>query len=168
MGTGSDFAVEGRGKRVVLVVSRYNERVTAELAAGARQAFLSAGVAAEDVKEFSVAGVFEIAPACRQILSADREVDAIVALGALVRGETPHFDVLAHTVAQSLQQLANEIAIPLAFGVLTCDSLEQAEARADRSGLDRGGEAARAALAQAALFEKLQERRPAVRGFRRG
>jgi 6,7-dimethyl-8-ribityllumazine synthase len=168
MGTGSDFQVEGRGKRVALVVSRFNEPVTAELAAGARDALAAAGVAAGDVEEYHVAGVFELAPACRQILSADREVDAIVALGALVRGETSHFDVLARAVAQALQQLANEITIPLAFGVLTSDTLDQAEARADRKGLDRGGEAARAALAQAALYDKLQGRRPAVRGFRLG
>ena len=165
MGTGSDFQVEGRGKRVALVVSRFNERVTAELAAGAREALVAAGVVPGDIEEYHVAGVFELAPACRQVLSADRDVDAIVALGALVRGATRHFDVLAQTVTQALQQLANEITIPLAFGVVTCDNVEQAEARADRKRLDRGGEAARAALAQAALYDKLQGRRPAVRGF---
>jgi 6,7-dimethyl-8-ribityllumazine synthase len=168
MGTGSDFEVEGGGKRVALVVSRYNESITAELAAGAREALSNAGVAAEDIEEYQVAGVFELAPACRQVLTGDRDVDAIVALGALVRGETPHFDVLAQTVAQALQQLANEITIPLAFGVLTCETPEQAEARADRKRLDRGGEAARAALAQAALYDRLRGRRPAVRGFRLG
>jgi 6,7-dimethyl-8-ribityllumazine synthase len=153
---------------VVLVVSRFNERVTAELAAGAREALATAGVAPDDVEEYHVAGVFELAPACRQLLTTDRDIDAIVALGALVRGETRHFDVLAQAIIQALQQLANEIAIPLAFGVLTCDTLEQAEARADRKRLDRGGEAARAALAQAALYDRLQGRRPAVRGFRLG
>lgn len=157
---------DGRRRRVALVVSRFNERVTTELAAGARAALLAAGVAEDDIDEYHVVGAFELAPACRQILSSDRDYDMLIALGAIVRGETPHFDVLAQTVTQALQDLANEMTIPLAMGVLTCDTAEQAEARADRRRLDRGGEAARAALAQAALYDQLQGLRPPVRGFR--
>ena len=166
MGTGPELTVEGKGRRVALVVSRFNEGVTSELTAGAREALLAAGVAPEAIVEFQVAGAFELAPACRQVLSGDSGIDVVIALGAIVRGATPHFDVLATAVTQSLQQLANEISIPLSFGVLTCDTLEQATERADRGRLDRGGEAARAALAQAALYDRLQGGRPAVRGFR--
>jgi len=157
---------DGRRRRVALIVSRFNERLTTELAAGARAVLLTAGVADDDIDEYHVAGAFELAPACRQVLSSDRDYDILIALGAIVRGETPHFDVLAQTVSQALQDLANEMTIPLAMGVLTCDTAEQAEARADRRRLDRGGEAARAALAQAALYDRLQELRPPVRGFR--
>lgn len=166
MGVGSNYAVEGHGRRVALVVARFNESVTRELAAGAREALLAAGVAPGDVFEYHVAGAFELAPACRQILSSSDDLDALVVLGAIVRGETPHFDVLAQSVTGALQQLANEMTIPLSFGVLTCDSLEQAEARADRQRLDRGGEAARAALAQASLYDDIEHRRSPVRGFR--
>jgi 6,7-dimethyl-8-ribityllumazine synthase len=140
--------------------------VTTELAAGARAALIAAGVADDDIDEYHVAGAFELAPACRQILSSDRDYDLLIALGAIIRGETPHFDVLTQAVTQALQDLANEMTIPLAMGVLTCDTVAQAEARADRRRLDRGGEAACAALAQAALYDRLQELRPPVRGFR--
>ena len=161
-----DVQDAGRGKRIALVVARFNEGLTAALAAGARAALAAAGVADDDVLEVHVAGAFELAPACRQVLAAEAEVDAVIALGAIVRGETPHFDVLAQTVTAALQQLANEMTIPLAMGVLTCDTMEQAEARADQRRLDRGGEAARAALAQAALYDGLRERQSSVRGFR--
>lgn len=166
MGTSGEVLVDGHGRRAALVVARFNERVTSELTAGAREALISAGVADDDIHEYHVAGAFEIAPACRQVLANDPDYDMVIALGAIVRGATPHFDVLAQTVSHALQQLANEMSIPLAMGVLTCDDAEQAEARADRRRLDRGGEAARAALAQAALYDRLQQRRPSVRGFR--
>ena len=164
--TSRNVEKSGEGLRVALVVSRFNDKVTAELSAGARAALTAGGVAEPDIHEYHVPGAFELAPACRQVLSGDAEYDAVIALGAIVRGETSHFDVLAQTVTSALQQLANEMSIPLAFGVLTCETAEQAEARAERRGLDRGGDAARAALAQAALYDRLRERRSSVRGFR--
>ncbi len=162
---GGPEAGGGAGRRVALVVSRFNEKVTSELAAGARAALLEAGVAEDDIHVYDVTGAFELAPACRQVLASEAGYDAMVVLGAIVRGETSHFDVLAQAVTGALQQLANEISIPLALGVLTCESADQAEARADRRRHDRGGEAARAALAQAALYDRLRGRRPTVRGF---
>lgn len=167
-GNAPDLDVDGRGRCVALIVARFNQEVTDELAAGAREALLAAGVAEENVLRFDVPGAFELAPTCRQVLAAaPDDYDALVVLGAVVRGETPHFDFLAEAVADALQQLANEINIPLVFGVLTTDTLDQAVARADRSRGAKGGEAARAALSQVALFERLRERRTApVRGFR--
>ncbi len=156
----------GRGMRIALVVSQFNDKVTQELSAGARAALTAAGVAGADIHEYHVQGAFELAPACRQVLAVDAEYDAVIALGAIVRGETSHFDVLAQTVTSALQQLANEISVPLTMGVLTCETAEQAKARADRRRHDRGGDAARAALAQAALYDRLRKRRPSVRGFR--
>jgi 6,7-dimethyl-8-ribityllumazine synthase len=93
-------------------------------------------------------------------------VDAVVALGAVIRGETPHFAFISQAAAQALQTLATEIDIPLIFGLLTTETREQAVERAGRDRGDRGGEAARAALAQAALYDELRGRQPAVRGFR--
>jgi 6,7-dimethyl-8-ribityllumazine synthase len=167
MGTSAEQRVSGTNRRVALVVARYNEEITRELAAGARAALLSAGVAEQDIYEYQVAGAFELAPACRQLIAVGPEVDAVVALGAIVRGETPHFDFVAEAAARGLQQLAGEINVALAFGVLTTDTLEQAEARADRARGDKGGEAARAALEQAELYDRLREgRKSTVRGFR--
>jgi 6,7-dimethyl-8-ribityllumazine synthase len=159
--------VSGVNRRVALVVARFNEEITRELAAGARASLLEAGVMEEDIYEYLVAGAFELAPACRQVVAVGPEVDALVALGAVVRGETPHFDFVAQAATRGLQQLAGEINVALAFGVLTTDTLEQARERADRARGDKGGEAARAALEQADLYDRLREgRKSTVRGFR--
>lgn len=165
MGQAPELSVDGTGRRIALVVARFNEDVTERLAAGARAALVEAGVAAENVLEYHVPGVFELAPACRQLVSLVEDLDAVVALGALIRGETSHHAVLADAVTRSLQDLALELNVPLAFGVLTTDSREQALERADAGRLDRGGEAARAALAQLALYRRLSESRGQVRGF---
>ncbi|HUP01620.1 MAG TPA: 6,7-dimethyl-8-ribityllumazine synthase [Gemmatimonadota bacterium] len=165
-GNASDLEVRGDGKRVALIVSRFNEDITRELAAGAREALLQSGVADDDIDEYSVAGAFELAPGCRQVLTRGPEVDAIVALGAVIRGETPHFEFISRAAVESLQRLAIEIDIPLGCGVLTTDSREQAIQRASRRRGNKGGDAARAALAQATLYERLQAGAPSVRGFR--
>lgn len=166
MGIPTRHDVDGRGRSIALVVAQFNGDVTAELLAGARAALLDAGVAEDDLTVYEVAGAFELAPACRQVLGAAHEVDAIVALGAVIRGETPHFDFVAGAAAQALQALAVDASVPVVFGVLTTETREQALERARRDRGDKGGEAARAALAQAALYDRLREGRPAVRGFR--
>ena len=167
MGTRAQHSVSGKNRRVALVIARYNEEITRELTAGARAALLAAGVAEDDIYEYQVAGAFELAPACRQLVAVGPEVDAVVALGAIVRGETPHFDFVAGAAARGLQELAGEINVALSFGVLTTDTPQQAKARADRARGDKGGEAARAALEQAELYDRLREgRKSTVRGFR--
>lgn len=167
MGTGPDLTVDGKGRAVAIVAARFNETITDAMVAGARAALTAAGVAEDDVHEHRVPGAFEIAPTIRQVLAYGAQVDAVVAIGAIVRGETPHFDHLSAAITAALQELANEINVPLAFGVLTADTLEQAEARADRSRLDKGGEAARAALAQVAAYERIRESRSSgLKGFR--
>lgn len=158
--------VDGRGKSIALVVAQFNADVTAELVAGARAALLEAGVAEDDLTVYEVAGAFELAPACRQVLGAAPEIDAIVALGAVIRGETPHFEFVAGVATQALQALAVDASVPVVFGVLTTDTREQALERARPGHGDKGGEAARTALVQAALYDRLRDGRPAVRGFR--
>ncbi|MFN2384397.1 MAG: 6,7-dimethyl-8-ribityllumazine synthase [Gemmatimonadota bacterium] len=167
MGTAGDAVVgDGAGLRVALVVARFNGEVTAELAAGARKALLDAGVEAADIVEHTVPGAFELAPTCRQALAADPQLDAVIALGAVIQGETSHFTFLAQAATQALQALANEVHVPLICGLLTTETLVQAEARADRTRGDKGGESARGALAQVALYARLREaRHAAVRGF---
>lgn len=158
--------IDVTGKRVALVVAQFNQRITSELAAGAREALLAGGVIESDIEEHHVAGAFELAPACRQVVGLQPDVDAVVALGAVIRGETPHFDIIAEATAQGLQRLAVELNTPLGFGVLTTDTREQAEQRASRHGGNKGGEAVRAVLSQLALYTRLAEIEPAVRGFR--
>ena len=158
--------VSGADRRVGIVASRFNEEITRELVEGARAALLEAGVREADIYLYHVAGAFELAPACRQLVSVGPEVDAVVALGAVIRGETPHFDFVAGAAARALQELAMEVNVALSFGVLTTDTLEQASERARRGRGDKGGEAARAALEQAELYDRLREgRKPTVRGF---
>ncbi|TMC76913.1 MAG: 6,7-dimethyl-8-ribityllumazine synthase [Chloroflexi bacterium] len=127
--------------RVALVRARWNEEVTRALAKGALERALAAGAV---VDEFEVAGSFELPPAVAALARTGR-YDAVVPLGCLIRGETPHFEVLAHTVARALADLATSLPVAITFGVLTCDSIEQARAR---SGADRnvGADAMDAAL----------------------
>lgn len=157
--------VDGRGYRVAIVASRFNPEITELLARGARKALQEAGVASDDIVEVSVSGAFEIAPACAQMLRRRPPVDAIVALGAVVRGETPHFDAIVNAASSGLQQLAVGIDVPLTFGVLTTETHEQAVERADPERGDKGGEAARAALEQRRVYDELAGDRRTVRGF---
>ena len=165
-GKSSELPVDGRGKRATLVVARFHAGIAEQLVAGARAALRSAGVEEDAVEEFSVAGTFELAPAVRQVMGEEPEPDVIIALGAVIRGATPHFDFVAGAAVDALQRLAVELNVPVGLGLLTTDTAEQAAQRADPKGLDKGGEAARAALAQAALYDRLRSTRAAVRGFR--
>lgn len=166
MGEKGTFEVDGSGRKIALLVARFNPEVTRELAAGARAALHAAGVAREHVVEIEVPGAFELAPTARQVVAYGPEIDAVIALGAVVRGETPHFDFVSRAAADGLQRLANEVDVPVVFGVLTTDTREQALERADRKRGDKGGEAARAALAQVETYERIETRgRTPVRGF---
>ncbi|HET9581633.1 MAG TPA: 6,7-dimethyl-8-ribityllumazine synthase [Gemmatimonadota bacterium] len=165
-GKGTPLAADGRGKRAVLVVARFHAEIADRLVAGARAALVDAGVEDSDIDEFGVAGAFELAPAIRQILGLDPVPDLVIALGAVIRGETPHFDFIAGAAAEAIQTLAVDANVAIGFGVLTTETVEQALARSDPDGPDKGGEAARAALAQADLYERLRDHRSPVRGFR--
>lgn len=164
-GKGAGLPTDGRGRRATLVVARFHGEIADRLVAGARAALRTAGVDESGIEELAVAGAFELAPAIRQVLGQEPEPDVIIALGAVVRGETPHFDFVARSSVDAIQRLAVEVNVPIALGLLTTDTAEQALRRADPDGLDKGGEAARAALAQAALYDRLRATRAAVRGF---
>jgi len=129
------------GSRVALVTSTFNHELTEQLRRGAAAVVREHG--AEEVLELSVPGAFELPMAAHRIDSGGA-VDGVVCCGALIRGETPHFDVLAHSVAGAIQTAARETGVPIGFGVLTCDTLEQAQARC---GGERGNKGADAALA---------------------
>jgi 6,7-dimethyl-8-ribityllumazine synthase len=119
--------LDANGLSFAIVVARFNSAITEKLLAGAREALSQTG--AKNTEVFSVPGAFELPFAARK-LAARGGFDAIIALGAVIRGETPHFDYVAGEAARGLQQAGLDTGIPVIFGVLTTDTLEQAEARA--------------------------------------
>ena len=141
-------AVDGRGLRVGLVHASWHAEVMAGLVAGARRALADAAVT--EVVEVAVPGSFEL-PVAASRLVASGTVDAVVALGVVIRGGTPHFDYVCRAATDGLTQIAAASGVPVGFGVLTCDSDEQARDRAGLPGSreDKGHEAACAAVATA-------------------
>ena len=140
-------AGEGRldasGKRFAIVVSRFNAFITERLLEGALDALQRCGAEKKNVQVARVPGAFEI-PAAARKLAESRGFDAVICLGCLLRGDTAHYDVIAHECARGIGQSAQETGVPHGFGVLTCDSLEQA---IDRAGLKMGNKGFEAALA---------------------
>jgi len=150
--------IEGAGRaaglRFAVVVSKYNDFVTDRLQAGALAALSSAGAAAADVTVVRVPGAFEI-PLAAQHAGESGRFDAIVCLGCLIRGETPHFDFIASAVAHGLTDAAAATGVPMAFGVLTTNSVEEALARAVEGPDNKGHEAAMAAVRMAEVIAQL-------------
>ena len=153
------------GYRFALIVSRFNEPVTRALRDGARAVLLEAGAARADVEEMQVPGAFELPQAARCAAETAR-FDAVVCLGCVIRGETPHFEYISSAVAHGIMQASGETGVPIAFGVLTTDTQAQAEARAGDGPDNKGREAAGAAIEMAVLFRRLG-RQPARAGSAR-
>ena len=143
------------GGRFAVIVSRFNEAITSRLREGARRALAEAGAADDRVEVFSAPGAFELPQAARSVAETGR-FDAIVCLGCVIRGDTPHFEYICDAAAHGLMDASGETGVPMAFGVLTTDSWEQAEARAGDGRDNKGFEAAAAALEMAALFRSLR------------
>ena len=139
--------------RVGILVSRYNETVTERLLAGAEACLRERGVARERVDVVRVPGAWEL-PLAARVLAARGEYAAVVALGAVIRGETAHFDYVAGEASRGLMEVALRYGIPVGFGVLTCDTLEQALARAGGEAGNKGHEAVAAALDAAAALAR--------------
>ena len=145
---------DARAMRVAIVVSRFNDDITARLRDGAVEALTVAGAATADIEVFDVPGAFEIPWAARAAASTGR-FDAVVCLGCVIRGETYHFEVIADAVAQGVVDAGGETGVPITFGVLTTDTLEQALARAAMDRTNKGWEAAIAAVEMAHLARRL-------------
>lgn len=144
----------GAGRRIVIVAARFNEHVTQRLVDGALDCCLRHGARLEDVDVLWVPGAWELPPAVAKALQTDR-YDACIAIGAVVRGETPHFDFVAGEASRGLALLQGEFGVPVGFGLLTCDTMEQAEARAGGAHGNKGWDSALAALEMADLFGRL-------------
>ena len=139
--------------RVGLVVSSYHDFVTKRLHDGALAALRAEGIANDAVVLASVPGAFEIPQAAGR-LAATGQIDGVIGLGCLIRGETPHFDFIAAAVAQGLTNASLQSGIPMAFGVLTTNSVEEALARAGEGVSNKGWEAAEAVLTMMKLFRQ--------------
>ena len=158
-------ALEGKldasGLRFAIVVARFNAFITERLLQSACDGLLRSGAAREDIEIVRVPGSFEI-PSVARALAETKKYDAIICLGCLLRGDTAHYDVIVNEVTRGIGQSAQETGVPHAFGVLTCDTLEQA---IDRAGLkmgNKGFEAALAAVEMAALERAINSQRSVV------
>lgn len=142
----------GEGRRVAVVASRFNQSITRALVDGALDALVRHGTSFDDIDIIWVPGAWELPLAVRGATASER-YDAVVALGAVIRGETPHFDYVAGEASRGLADAASEADIPIGFGLLTCDNIEQAQARAGGTHGNKGWDAALAALEMADLMQ---------------
>jgi 6,7-dimethyl-8-ribityllumazine synthase len=146
--------LQGAGLKVAVVVSRFNALITEKLLAGALATLKRHGVSEADTDVVHVPGAFELPAAARRVAALGRH-DAIIALGAVIRGETSHFDYVAGEAARGIAQLAIEGPCAVSFGVLTTETEEQAEARAGGAHGNKGADAALAAIELATLYREL-------------
>jgi 6,7-dimethyl-8-ribityllumazine synthase len=143
----------GESRRIVIVASRFNEGITVPLAEGAVSALVGKGVRFEDIDVVWVPGAWELPVAARRALASGR-YDAVVAVGAVVRGDTPHFDIVAGESSRGLMEASRDFDVPVTLGLLTTDTMEQAEARAGGAHGNKGADAALAALELLDVFER--------------
>ena len=157
---GRPVAVEGdlaaTGMRIAIVVARWNAVITDRLLQGSLDALYRSGAAKPDVRIVRVPGAWEV-PVAARILAESGDVDAVIALGVLLRGETAHYEAIYNEVARGIGQSQQDTGVPHAFGVLTCETLEQALDRAGLKAGNKGFEAAIAAIEMVSLARKLRE-----------
>jgi 6,7-dimethyl-8-ribityllumazine synthase len=154
---------DANGKRFAIVVADFYEDLATQLEDGARRGLADCGVAAEGVQTIRVPGCFELPLAAQRVI-AGADVDGVVALGVVIRGETPHFEYVAGECARGIMNVQLATGVPIGFGVLTTDTRAQAEARADPRRGDKGYDAALAAATVAAIDPAKRETSRA--GFR--
>lgn len=144
----------GAGRRVAVIASRFNETVTRALVDGALDALVRHGAAFDDIDVMWVPGAWELPLAVRRAMATER-YDVFVALGAVIRGDTPHFNYVAGEASRGLADASRDAEVPLGFGLLTCDTMEQAMERCGGAHGNKGWDAAVAALEMADLLDQL-------------
>jgi 6,7-dimethyl-8-ribityllumazine synthase len=147
-------ATDGTGRRFAIVAARFNQVVTDALVTGAVEALTHHHVADRDIEVIRVPGAWELPAGCRRVVRRGG-VDGVIALGCVIRGETPHFEYVSAEASRGLGAVAREADVPVVFGVLTTDTLEQALRRAGEGERNKGWEAALAALEMVAVFRAL-------------
>ena len=153
MNTNTFQALDGRGLKMAIIASRFNQEMTDAMLADCIDAFLSAGISKEDIFTLRVPGSFEL-PSVAAVCAAQKKYDAIVCLGVIVKGDTRHDEYIAHAVAQGLTNVSVQSKIPVLFGVLTTENVAQAELRS-LGGKKKGWEAGMSAVEMARLFKEI-------------
>ena len=143
---------DGKGLKIAIVASRFNEFITKELIGGAEDTLLRHNVNTDDIDLYRVPGAFEIPSVCNKIAKIGK-YDAVITLGAVIRGSTPHFDYVAAEVSKGVAAVSMQYNIPVIFGVLTTDTIEQAVERAGTKAGNKGSDAAMAALEMINLYK---------------
>ncbi len=149
--------ISARGRRVAIAASRFNDFIVSSLLEGATSAWRSHGGTVDELLIARVPGAFELPVTVRKLAGSGR-FEAVVALGCVIRGDTPHFDFVAGECARGLTRASLETGVPVVFGVLTVNTTEQALERAAINGMNKGGEALEAALEMISLFQRLEQR----------
>jgi 6,7-dimethyl-8-ribityllumazine synthase len=152
-------SLDGAGLRIAVLLSRFNEFIGTRLLDGALSALDRRGVKSKDILVVKVPGAFELPAVAKRLASSGRH-DAIVCLGAVVRGETPHFDYVAGEASRGIARVSYETGVPVLFGVLTADTVDQALDRSGGKHGNKGVEAAEGAVEMARLNRALGKRRP--------
>jgi 6,7-dimethyl-8-ribityllumazine synthase len=140
--------------RFAVVAARFNSEIVDALLAGAVKALQGAGAKADQISVFRVPGAFELPLSCQK-LAEQGKVDALIALGCVIRGDTPHFDYVCSESARGIMDVGLKFSLPVINGILTVDNIEQAKARADADGNNKGADAAYAAIEMLTLFNTL-------------
>jgi len=146
--------LNAQGKKIGIVISRFNELISKQLLAGALDCLKRHGGAEKDVVVAWVPGAFEI-PAAASAMAKSKKYDGLICLGAVIRGQTPHFDYIAAEATKGIAQVASSSGIPVAYGVITADTLEQALERAGTKAGNKGWDAALSAIEMVDLMKKL-------------
>jgi len=150
--------LSAKGLKFGVVLSRFNEFIGNQLLEGAVDALLRSGASDSDIEIVKVPGSFEI-PVTAQVMMQKGQYDAIVCLGAIIRGATPHFDYIASEAAKGIARISMDSGLPVAFGIITADTLEQAIERAGTKSGNKGRDAALNAIEMANLFKELKKRK---------
>lgn len=145
----------GKGLKVGIVIGRFNEFITSKLLSGAMDALLRHGVEEQDIAQAWVPGAFEI-PLVAKKMALSKRYDAVICLGAVIRGATPHFDYVAAEVSKGIAKVGLDSEVPVIFGVITADTIEQAIERAGTKAGNKGWDAAVTAIEMANLFRVLE------------
>lgn len=143
------------GLRFGIVAAKFNQQVTSKLLHACTDTLEGCGVAAKDIQVVRVPGAFEIPLVARRLAQSNR-FDAVICLGVVIRGDTPHFEYICSEVSRGIGQAALDTDVPIIFGVLTTETVEQAETRADPEGFNRGGAAAKAAIEMVMVMRQVK------------
>lgn len=146
--------IDASGLRIAIIVSRFNEFITSKLLGGARDCLLRNNAQEKDITTIWVPGAFEIPPITKRIAESGK-YDAVICLGAVIRGSTPHFDYVAAEVSKGVAQVSLTSSMPVIFGVLTTDTIEQAIERAGTKSGNKGFDAAMSAIELANLYKQI-------------